>query len=69
MVAKIEAHGHPVYYFENTEGGHGSGSVNKQTAEVDAPSICLPVDDAEVTPVAAIRIEFGARNSNERRTP
>ena len=36
MVAKLEALGHPVYYFENTEGGHGSGTVNKQTAQVDA---------------------------------
>jgi prolyl oligopeptidase len=36
MVAKLEALGHPVYYFENTEGGHGSGAVNKQTAQVDA---------------------------------
>ncbi len=34
MVAKLEAQGHPVYYFENTEGGHGSGAVNKQTARV-----------------------------------
>ncbi len=36
MVAKMEAQGHPVYYFENTEGGHGSGAVNKQTAKVTA---------------------------------
>lgn len=36
MVAKLEAQGHPVYYFENTEGGHGSGAVNKQTATVTA---------------------------------
>jgi len=36
MVAKLEALGHPVYYFENTEGGHGSGAVNKQTAQVTA---------------------------------
>ena len=36
MVAKLEAQGHPVYYFENTEGGHGSGAVNKQTARVSA---------------------------------
>ena len=34
MVAKLEAQGHPVYYFENTEGGHGSGAVNKETATV-----------------------------------
>jgi prolyl oligopeptidase len=34
MVAKLESQGHPVYYFENTEGGHGSGAVNKQTAQV-----------------------------------
>ena len=36
MVAKLEAQGHPVYYFENTEGGHGSGAVNKQTARITA---------------------------------
>ncbi|KAA0255069.1 S9 family peptidase [Acidobacteria bacterium ACD] len=36
MVARMEAQGHPVYYFENTEGGHGSGAVNKQTARVTA---------------------------------
>jgi prolyl oligopeptidase len=36
MVAKMEAQGHPVYYFENTEGGHGSGAVSKQTARVTA---------------------------------
>ncbi len=36
MVAKMEAQGHPVYYFENTEGGHGTGAVNKQTAQVTA---------------------------------
>jgi len=36
MVAKMEAQGHPVYYFENTEGGHASGAVNKQTATIMA---------------------------------
>jgi len=36
MVARLEEQGHPVYYFENTEGGHGSGAVNKQTAQVTA---------------------------------
>jgi len=36
MVAKMLALGHPVYYFENVEGGHGSGVVNKQTARVTA---------------------------------
>ena len=36
MVAMMEAQGHPVYYFENTEGGHGSGAVNKQKAQVTA---------------------------------
>jgi prolyl oligopeptidase len=36
MVAKMEAQGHPVYYFENTEGGHGSGAVNRQTATITA---------------------------------
>ncbi len=36
MVAKMEEQGHPVYYFENTEGGHGSGAVNKQKAQITA---------------------------------
>ena len=32
MAAKMEAMGHPVYYFENTEGGHGSGVTPEQQA-------------------------------------
>jgi prolyl oligopeptidase len=36
MVAKMEAQGHPVYYYENIEGGHGAGVVNKDTARVTA---------------------------------
>jgi prolyl oligopeptidase len=36
MVAKMESLGHPVYSFENTEGGHGSGAVNKQRAHINA---------------------------------
>jgi prolyl oligopeptidase len=36
MVAKMLELGHPVYYFENTAGGHGSGTVNRQTAHVTA---------------------------------
>ena len=32
MVAKMEDQGHPVLYFENIEGGHGTGSVNAQKA-------------------------------------
>ncbi|NLP10253.1 S9 family peptidase [bacterium] len=34
MAAKMEAMGHPFYYFENTEGGHGSGVTNEQRAEM-----------------------------------
>lgn len=36
MVARMAALGHPVYYFEDVEGGHGGGSVNKQTARIKA---------------------------------
>jgi prolyl oligopeptidase len=36
MAAKLEAEGHSVYYFENAEGGHGTGAVNKQTARITA---------------------------------
>jgi prolyl oligopeptidase len=36
MVAKMLDQGHPVYYFENTEGGHGSGSINAQRARTNA---------------------------------
>lgn len=36
MVAKMLDFGHPVLYFENIEGGHGSGSVNRQKAQTKA---------------------------------
>ncbi|MCU0290680.1 MAG: prolyl oligopeptidase family serine peptidase [Thermoanaerobaculaceae bacterium] len=36
MVARMLEQGHPVYYYENTEGGHGGGSVNRQKAEIKA---------------------------------
>jgi prolyl oligopeptidase len=34
MVAKMQDMGHPVYYFENMEGGHGSGTTSKQQSQV-----------------------------------
>ncbi len=36
MVAKMEGMGYPVLYFENIEGGHGSGAVNAQRATTTA---------------------------------
>ena len=33
MAAKMESMGLPFYYFENTEGGHGSGVTNEQRAK------------------------------------
>ena len=32
MAARLEAMGYPVYYFENIEGGHGSGVTSEQRA-------------------------------------
>ena len=32
MAAKMEGQGHTFYYYENTEGGHGSGVTNEQRA-------------------------------------
>jgi prolyl oligopeptidase len=32
MMAKMQAMGHDVRYFENLEGGHGAGADNRQTA-------------------------------------
>jgi prolyl oligopeptidase len=34
MVAKMTEMGHPVLYFENTEGGHGAGATNAQRAKM-----------------------------------
>ena len=34
MAAKMESLGYPFYYFENTEGGHGSGVTNEQRAKM-----------------------------------
>jgi len=36
MAAKMEAQGHPFYYFENTEGGHGAGVTPEQRAQMTA---------------------------------
>ncbi len=36
MAAKMESMGYPVYYFENTEGGHGSGTTPEQRATMSA---------------------------------
>ncbi|MEM9056070.1 MAG: prolyl oligopeptidase family serine peptidase, partial [Pseudomonadota bacterium] len=36
MVAKMADMKHPVLYYENTEGGHGSGSTNAQRAQIYA---------------------------------
>ena len=36
FAAKLEAQGHPFYYFENTEGGHGSGVTPEQQARMQA---------------------------------
>ncbi len=36
MMAKMEAAGKDVRYFENVEGGHGAGSTNAQAARVEA---------------------------------
>jgi prolyl oligopeptidase len=36
MAARMEAMGHRVHYFENTEGGHGSGVTPEQQARIYA---------------------------------
>ena len=36
MAARMESLGHPVVYFENTEGGHGSGVTHEQQAKMTA---------------------------------
>jgi len=36
MAARMMEQGHPVYYFEQIEGGHGSGVVNQQRAYTTA---------------------------------
>jgi prolyl oligopeptidase len=36
MAARLASLGHPVYYFEDVEGGHAAGSVNRQTARIKA---------------------------------
>ena len=36
MAAKMESQGHPFFYFENTEGGHGAGVTPEQRARMTA---------------------------------
>ncbi|MCF6299619.1 MAG: prolyl oligopeptidase family serine peptidase [Proteobacteria bacterium] len=33
MAAKMQSYGYPIWYYENTEGGHGGSSTNAQMAE------------------------------------
>jgi len=36
MAAMMEEMGHPFYYLENTEGGHGAGVTTEQRAKMHA---------------------------------
>jgi prolyl oligopeptidase len=36
MAARMEAQGHRIMYYENTEGGHGGAATNKQSAFMNA---------------------------------
>ena len=36
MAAKMLSQGHPIFYYENTEGGHGSGVTPEQRARMTA---------------------------------
>ena len=36
MAARMQAQGHPVLYYENTEGGHGGAADNTQRAHLQA---------------------------------
>jgi prolyl oligopeptidase len=36
MMAKMESYGHPVWYYENIEGGHGGAANNRQSAFMQA---------------------------------
>lgn len=36
MAARMEQFGHPFFYFENTEGGHGAGVTNEQKAMMES---------------------------------
>lgn len=38
MAARMEQFGHPFFYFENTEGGHGAGVTNEQRARMESLS-------------------------------
>jgi prolyl oligopeptidase len=39
MAALLESHGHPFYYYENTEGGHGAGVTSEQRARMWALTV------------------------------
>jgi prolyl oligopeptidase len=36
MAARLEKQGHEVWYYENTEGGHGAAANNQQSALMEA---------------------------------
>jgi prolyl oligopeptidase len=53
MVAKMADQGHPVMYFENIEGGHGSGSVSTQKATDLRSRVQLSLEDVKIRARAA----------------
>ncbi len=47
MAAKMMDMGHPIYYFENTEGGHGSGVTPEQRAKMYALTFTYLIQQLE----------------------
>ncbi len=51
MVAKLEAEGHPnVYFWENTEGGHGGAATNAQKATLESLGYTFLADQLKLSP-------------------
>ena len=67
MVAKLEAQGHPVYYFENTEGRPRQRRRQQADGEVTALAVRVPLDDAALS--AAVNYPAGGSRGGPLQPP
>ncbi len=65
MMAKMEAAGKDVRYFENIEGGHGAGATNAQAARVEALTFAFLWQELS-TPVAGVAGKANASKPQRR---
>jgi prolyl oligopeptidase len=64
MVARLRAHGYPVSYYENVEGGHGAAADNEQVAFNSALAYTFLRETLGLAPIDQAVISTGSRSDS-----